>query len=444
MEVMTSSRDQLTAIATMRSKPPVARHGSLNLALTVASWLSVAVLGVPTTTASPINLFPWVTTWSGSPQPADPALTGNVNLNNQTLRLIVHTSLGGPQMRVRISNAFGTQPLLIGDAHVAVPSSSTSAIVVSTDQPLTFGGQPTVTIPAGSVILSDPLNWQVPPLSDIAISLYLPNATANTVLTEHIYAEQISYVSPTGTGDLCGSGSIPSAIPSPSWYFLSAVEVVSHFPAQTVVVLGDSITDGFGSTIDANHRWTDYLAARLANVLPFLPLGIANQGISGNRVLNDVTGPNALARFDRDVLGQAAVGYVIVEEGLNDVIQGTFSPVSPADVVTANQIIAGLTQLIQRGHDQGLKVVGATLTPYGGSAYYTSTGETERQTVNQFIRTGGAFDAVVDFDQAIRDPNNPNQILATYDAGDHLHPNDAGDQAMANAFNLLLFLNFIH
>jgi lysophospholipase L1-like esterase len=441
---MTSSRDQLTVNPAMRSTPPVARYGSVNLALTVASWLSVAFLGVPTTMASPINHVPWVTTWSASPQPADPALTGNVNLNNQTLRLIIHTGLGGPKMRVRISNAFGTQPLVIGDAHVAVPSSSASAIVVSTDQSLTFGGQPTVTIPAGSVILSDPLNWQVPASTDIAISLYLPNSTANTVLTEHIYAEQISYVSPAGTGDLCGSVSIPNAIPSPSWYFLSAVEVGSYFPAETVVALGDSITDGFGSTINTNHRYTDYLEARLANALPFLPVAVANQGISGNRVLNDVTGSNALARFDRDVLGQAAVGCVIVEEGLNDIIQGTYFPVSPADVVSANQIIAGLTQLIQRGHDQGLKVFGATLTPYGGSVYYTSMGETERQTVNQFIRTAGVFDAVVDFDQAIRDPNNPNQILAAYDAGDHLHPNDAGDQAMANAFNLLLFLNLVY
>jgi lysophospholipase L1-like esterase len=394
--------------------------------------------------ASPISLLPWVATWSASPQPPDPALTGTVDLNNQTLRLIVHTSLGGSQMRVRISNVFGTQPLVIGDAHVAIPSSAPSSIVISTDQPLTFAGQSTVTIPAGAVILSDPLNWPVPALSDIAISLYLPNDTANTVLTEHIFAEQISYVSPAGTGDFCGSGSIPNAIPSPSWFFLSAVEVASHFPAETVVALGDSITDGFGSTINTNQRWTDYLAASLANVLPFFPISVANQGISGNRILNDITGPNALSRFDRDVLGQAGVGYVIVEEGLNDIIQSTYFPTSPSEVVTANQIIAGLTQLIQRGHDQGLKVVGATLTPYGGSLYYTAAGETDRQTVNQFIRNSGAYDAVVDFDQAIRDPNNPTQILAAYDAGDHLHPNDAGDQAIANAFNLLLFLNFTY
>jgi lysophospholipase L1-like esterase len=248
---------------------------------------------------------------------------------------------------------------------------------------------------------------------------------------------QVFYISPTG--DYAGSNAFPDNLPFYSWCLLSSVEVTPACPTSTVVALGDSITDGVGSTPTLNDRWPDLLAARLHNSFNFFASSVVNQGIIGNRLLNDITGQNALTRFDRDVLSQAGVRCVIIEEGLNDVATAV---VIPNEAVTASQIIWALTQLIQRGHDQGLTVIGVTLGPFAGSFFYSAAGETERQAVNQFIRTGHLYDGVLDFDQVLRDPSNPTQLLPAYDSGDHVHPNDAGYQAIVGSIDLTQFLFF--
>jgi lysophospholipase L1-like esterase len=378
--------------------------------------------------------FGWTATWTASPQSSEAGLIPD--LNNQTVRLIVHATVGGNRLRIRLSNAYGTQPLLIGDAHVAVSASAYLPTIVSgTDQALTFGGQSTITIPVGAVIVSDPVNFSVTPLTDLAVSLYLPNETPNSTLTEHYYSLQVFYISPAG--DYAGSNAFPNNVPFYSWCLLSSVEVAPLWPTSAVVALGDSITDGVGSTPPLNDRWPDLLAARLYNSFNFLAPSIVNQGIAGNRLLNDITGQNALARFDRDVLSQAGVRCVVIQEGLNDVATAA---VFPNEATTASQIIWALNQLIQRGHDQGLTVFGVTLTPFAGSLFYSVASETERQAVNQFIRTGRAYDGVLDFDQVVRDPSNPTQLLPAYDSGDHVHPNDAGYQAIVQSIDLTKFL----
>jgi lysophospholipase L1-like esterase len=379
----------------------------------------------------------WTATWTASPQSSEAGLIPD--LNNQTVRMIIHATVGGNQLRIRLSNAYGTQPLLIGDAHVAVSASAfIPTIVAGTDQALTFGGQSTITIPVGAVIVSDPVRFSITPLTELAVSLYLPNDTPNATLTEHYYSLQVFYISPTG--DYAGSNSFPDNLPFYSWCLLSSVEVAPLWPTSTVVALGDSITDGVGSTSTLNDRWPDLLAARLYNSFNFLAPSVVNQGIAGNRLLHDITGQNALARFDRDVLSQAGVRCVIIQEGLNDVATAV---VFPNEATSANQIIWALNQLIQRGHDQGLLVLGVTLTPFSGSLLYSAAGETERQAVNQFIRSGQAYDGVLDFDQVVRDPSNPTRLLPAYDSGDHVHPNDAGYQAIVQSIDLsqFLFLN---
>jgi lysophospholipase L1-like esterase len=402
------------------------------MGVVISMTLLFLVVGVPAACGAVFPAVHWVPAWTASPQAA-PAGTVE-NLQNRTLRLIVHTTVGGSQVRIRISNAFGTVPLLIGDAHVAMESSSPGTIVPVTDQALTFGGHPTVTIPVGAVILSDPVTWHVPALSNLSISLYVPQGTTNLTITEHATAQQASYVS--SAGDFCGAMSIPNPTPIWSWYFLTGVDVMPLLPAMTVVALGDSITDGVGSTINANNRWTDLLATNLNSSFPLLSFPVANQGIAGNRILNQEIGPDALARFDEDILSQPGVAYLIVEEGLADIAIGTQIP---GQNVSANQVIFGLTELIQRGHKKGLIVFVATLTPFEGSVYYTADAEKTRQAVNVFIRSSNPADAVFDFDQAVRDHNHPAQLLAAYDSGDHLHPNDAGYHAIVQSIKLSVF-----
>ncbi|MEO8675580.1 MAG: SGNH/GDSL hydrolase family protein [Casimicrobiaceae bacterium] len=371
------------------------------------------------------NAGHWVATWSASPQAGSaPAV-----LNGETIRQIVHVSIGGKRLRVRLSNAYGDGSLIIGAAHVALRSTGAS-IVAGTDRALTFNGSPGTTIPPGALAVSDPVNLKVPDLADLAVSLYI--AGSAVAATEHALGLQTTYIS--AAGDFSGADDLPAAKTAQSFYFLTGVEVDASRQSVAIITLGDSITDGLHSSPDANKRWPNRLAERLRAQKSTRKVAVLNAGISGNRILHDKTGTNALARLDRDVLVQSGARYLIVLEGINDIgFPGT---------VSVAEIIAGHLQIIERAHAMGLKVYGGTLTPFKAflpGIYYTADGEAQRQAVNQWIRTSKAYDGVIDFDKAIRDPDDPSVIRAAYDSGDNLHPNDAGYKAMADAVNLSLF-----
>ena len=383
----------------------------------------------------------WVGTWATGP--AGPA-SAPKQYSNQTLRLIVHTSVGGNAVRIKISNTFGSDPLVIGAAHIALRAQGAS-IVPGTDHALTFSGKSSFAIPAGGLIVSDPVSLQTPPLSDLALSIYLPSASAAS--TTHLLALQTSYAA-SGTGDFTGAVNLPGATTSTSWDFLTGVDVAEQAPGGTIVALGDSITDGANSTIDTNQRWPSILAARLQGDKSLRQLGVIDEGIIGNRILHptestfgNLFGPAALARFDRDVLSQAGVKYVIVLLGINDIGHpGGSAPDS--ERVSADEIIAGHLQLIARAHEKGLKIYGCTLLPFENTTlknFYSPDKEKLRQAVNEWMRISGAYDAVIDFDKVVRDPDHPSRFLPVYDGGDHLHPSDAGQRAMANAIDLGLF-----
>lgn len=378
----------------------------------------------------------WVGTWSASPMPGL-AVFGSPKLSfeNQTLRQITHVSLGGNEVRVRISNAYGSAPLTIGAAHVALQDAAAS-IVPSSDRVVAFSGRSSVTIPPGEVVLSDSIRLRVPDLSNLALSLFVPDAVSS--VTWHDTGLQTTYISPPG--NFVSAADMPTEETAASYYWISGVEVRASRDDSAVVAFGDSITDGMGSTVDANRRWPDQLSQRLdARVgRRFGRIGVLNQGISGNRLLRDFMGPNALGRFETDVLDQSGAKYVVVMIGINDIgAPGVWA--GPEDKVTAPEIISGLGDLITRAHARGLRVYGGTLTPCEPSAYYTPENEAMRQAVNDWIRTGGSFDAVIDFDATLRDPSRPTQLRPEYDSGDHLHPGDAGYEAMANAVDLSLF-----
>jgi lysophospholipase L1-like esterase len=374
----------------------------------------------------------WVATWATAPVSQAP--TAAVNLDNQSLRQIVHISVGGDRVRIKLSNAFGTAPLIVAAGHVARRDHD-ALIVPGSGGALRFGGRPDITIPAGASALSDPVRIDARPLGDLAIDLYLPGDTGATAspLTEHTGALQTNDVSPVG--DFTGATAFPVASTRASWFFLTGVEVTARDDTGVIVALGDSITDGTQSTPDTNHRWPDDLARRLAAQRGRGDTGVVNLGIAGNRVLNDIAGPNAQSRFDRDVLAQTAATHVIVLEAINDI---GFQNFNPAFAVSADDIIAGHRQLIARAHARGLTIIGATLTPVEGSLYFAPDTEAKRQAVNAFIRTSGAYDAVIDFDLVTRDPARPTRFLPAFDSGDHLHPSDVGYQAMADAIDLRL------
>ncbi len=384
----------------------------------------------------------WVGTWaaaetdrpnllrSGSPSPDGPAL-GSADL---TLRQIVHVSLGGPLVRIELSNQFGTEPLLVGAAHLALTDSGSGISLISANA-LTFSGQPSITLPAGATVVSDPVALTLPAGANLTISLFLPAQTLSHV-TAHDDAEQTNYLAP---GNLVGAKSLPAGAQTlRHWYFLKSVAVQVPAADASIVTLGDSITDGIGSTHDTNQRWPDLLAQRLRHNKSTAGLGVLNLGISGNRVLHNGAGPNALARFDTDVLAQPGVRFLVLLEGINDIARAT-DPNHPFDPITAEDLIAALTQLAERGHEHNLKVFAATLTPYGGSNSMSPAGEQIRQTVNRFLRTAKVFDGVLDFDQATQDKANPTAYLPAFDHGDHLHPSDAGMKAIADSIDLKLF-----
>jgi lysophospholipase L1-like esterase len=333
---------------------------------------------------------------------------------------------------------FGNSPLQIGAASIAV--ACTGAGTSGPAVPLSFGGQSSILIPVGAEALSDPVRLQVPALRDLAVSVYLPQATGPA--TQHSDAQQVNYVA-SGDQTLDSSGT-PFTTQTQSWYFVDAVDVIGQpNDLGTLVAFGDSITDGFQSTVNANARWPNDLARRLD--AGRATLAVADEGISGNRVLNDslCCGVNALSRFDRDVVDRAGAREVILLEGINDIGFSDLpsNPLTdPNTDVSAAQIIAGYQQIIAQAHAAGLKIFGATLTPFEGSGYWTPTGETKREMVNRWILTSGAFDGVIGFAKAVADPSDPEVIAPQYDSGDHLHPNDAGYQAMANAIPLRLLL----
>lgn len=399
----------------------------------------------------------WVGTWStsevGRPQtppppapvllpagpnqcpPAVPAPSTFMHFKDQTLRQIIHTSIGGSNFRVVLSNIYGTAPLTIGAAHVALRDKD-SSIRPASGHPLTFSGRSTMTIPANAIVYSDPVKMTVPEMADLAIDLYLTgNTDTQAPLTMHDAAFQTNYVSPTGNH--VGKENLPVLSTMGSWFIVHRVEVQAPASVKGIVAFGDSITDGRRSTSDANNRWPDQLERRLLSQTPPMRIAMMNAGIAGNRVFSESTyafGINALARFEHNALSQSGVTHIIVMEGIND-IGNARTDSTPS----AEDIIAGYKQMITQAHSKALKIYGATLTPFYGAGYYTETGEAKRQAVNQWIRTGKGFDGVIDFDAATRDPKNPKRLLAAYDSCDHLHPSDAGYKAMADAVDLNLF-----
>lgn len=383
----------------------------------------------------------WVATWGASPAPQlpDPARRQQAKLvfEDQTIRNIVHVSIGGDSLRVRLSNTYGAEPVVIGAAHIALRESD-SSIVTGTDRPLTFGGKSSITIPANALVISDPVNLKTPALADLAISIYLPkHANAAGI---HYSAQQTNYIA---KGDATTSAKLDNPATVNSWEFLTAVETLAPEKTGTIIAFGDSITDGARSTNNTNHRWPDTLAERLHAA--HRNFAVIDAGIGGNRILHDGEasgnvgfGRNALSRFDRDVIAQAGVKYLIILEGINDIGHPVRS--APAsEAVSADDMIAGLKQMIDRAHEKGIKVIGATLTPFQGAGYFTEDGEKKREAVNEFIRSGKAFDGYIDFDKATSDPASPLKFKADYDSGDHLHPNDAGYKAMGEAIDLALF-----
>jgi lysophospholipase L1-like esterase len=360
----------------------------------------------------------WVGTWAAAPAPAE----GVVGFNNQTIRLNPRLSIGGERLRVRISNAYGNRPLFVGAATIALRDKGPT-IVAGTGRKLSFGGRDSAVIAAGAVQYSDAVDFSVPPLTDLAVSFHLPSEVpANFAITGR-YARQTNYISPPG--NYAAAAVMPVGNLTDQWVFLCGV--------------GDSLTDGNISTIDAFCRWPDQLARRLV-ARAGRPVGVMNNGLGGNRILHDIRGDSGLRRFDRDVLAQPGVTHVIVMLGTND-LRNRWA--KPEEEVTAEQVIAGLQQMALRAHAAGIKIIGATLTPFGNETYmanaWNPTREMHRVAVNAWIRESGVMDGVADFDAALRDPEIPTQMRAVDDCGDGLHPSDGGYRKMGDAIDVAPF-----
>jgi lysophospholipase L1-like esterase len=375
----------------------------------------------------------WVGTWAAAPIGMDNS-KGPIGTADFTIREIVHTSLAGNIARVVFTNEMGTTPLTLAGAQAAV-SAGGNEIVAGSSRALTFNGKSSVTIPAGAKVFSDSFSMSLPFGSNLAISLYIPKQPIPNV-TEHSFGNQSNFIAP---GNMVDAKNLSNTVETDSWHFLSAVEVQAVPESAAIVTFGDSITDGAFSTRSSNLRWPDDLARRLQTDTNTKTLSVLNEGIGGNRILHDETNsvavPSALKRFDRDVLSQAGVKYLILLEGINDIGIAT-RPNNPMDPVSADDLIFGLTQMIERAHAHGIKVYLGTIMPDEGLGfYYSEAGESERQAVNQWIRTTKLPDGVIDFDKAMRDPADPKRLLPAYDR-DHIHPNDTGHKAMAEAIDL--------
>lgn len=382
----------------------------------------------------------WVGTWGASAMAMPSRDTPPFGSTDMTLRAIVHTSLGGPMLRVVLSNEFGTDPLTVGEVHAALAGKAAGSIGLFSANALTFNGSTGIIIPPGARAVSDPFALSLPFGVDLAISVFVPAQPLHTV-SGHSFADQTSYVAP---GNLTGKADFPAdAQKIGAWPFVKGVEVLVPATSGAVVCFGDSITDGAASTRDANRRWPDILARRLHDNGKTKQLAIINEGIGGNRVLLDGFGPNALARFDRDVLTQSGVRYLIFLEAIND-IGVAFNPQHPPDTPLTveeltSRLIQGYAQMAARAHGHGIRVYGATLTPYMGAGYSSPSGEQVRQAVNQWIRTSHVLDGFIDFDKATQDPAKPDTFSPAADSGDHLHPKDAGYRMMGDSIDLKMF-----
>jgi lysophospholipase L1-like esterase len=392
----------------------------------------------------------WVATWAASPiatavpaAPAKPVAAGAPaaapakpgpaplrSFNNQTVRMVANTSIGGRSVRVELSNTFGTAALKIGSAHIALRDHD-SAIIPASDRVLRFSGLATAAIPPGASMVSDPVDLSVPAIGDLVVSVYLPGDSGAP--TQHATGLHTTYIS--SEGDFTGVPDFTAARTSNSWYFLSGIQVLAPADAGLIVAFGDSITDGATSTNNANASWPSVLARRLHEA-GVTNLAVVNEGISGNRVLADGAGVSVLARFDRDVLAQPGIRYLVFMEAINDIGGAARAGGTP---VTTEEIIAIYKQMIAKAHMHGVKVIGATLTPYEGAGYYSEPGEGIRTAVNQWIRTTGMLDGMIDFDLATQNPENPRTFRPGFNISDHLHPNDAGYRAMGDAIDLSLF-----
>ena len=390
----------------------------------------------------------WVGTWACGPQMVENTNTQNnlppAPLAYSTLRQFVHSTIGGQHLRVRFSNAYGqysTNVVVIQSAHIALAAGTGSAtngvINPATDTPLTFHGAPSITIPPGEVVWSDPCDFNLPALTNLAISIYYGFVEPNIVnvynaITGHPGSRTTSYIR---AGNVVTASSMPSAATTQHWYTITGVDVLANPASLALVTLGDSITDGRGSTNDLNTRWPDYLAARLNTNPPTASVAVLNQGIGGGAVLLGGLGPTALNRFDRDVLDQSGVRWLIVFEGVNDIGGGASS------MTTATNLVVAYTQFANKAHAHNIVAYGATITPFGGNSYFTTLHEQERQYVNAWMRTNTVLDGLIDFDATVRDPVTLTNFMAAYFPGpnDWLHMNSLGYQAMANSIDLSLF-----
>jgi lysophospholipase L1-like esterase len=399
------------------------------------TFVLILVFGICFTPAAPAKSAAenWVATWGCAPQSDDKPNPNDVfqGMSDTTLRQVVHVSLGGRQVRLRISNVFGTAPLKVGAVHIAFPGHE-SGIDAATDRTVTFGEAHSIVVPAGALILSDPVSIDIKPLSDVAITIYIKSQSGP--VTRHSLAMATTY---RVSGNEVSKAILHDSAKSTTWYFLTGIDVLTDEKSAAIVTLGDSITDGAKSTLDTNRRWPDELAGRLAADSDTRHFSVLNEGISGNRLVHDTAGPSALARFDRDVLAQSGVKYLIILEGIND-IGHTFHPRAPNENegITVDDLIVAMKQMIARAHERGILVYGATLTPWDkagpeGASYIAK--------LNDWIRVGGMFDGVIDFNAALRDPDNPAGLLKAYDSGDHIHPSDAGYKTMGGAIALKLF-----
>ena len=374
----------------------------------------------------------WVATWATANSSQSPKTIG---LADTTYREILHATLAGSLVRVTLSNEFGTEPLLIGAAHLALrethPSSPGEISLVSANA-LTFAGQTSITIPPGAVVLSDPATIAVSAGSDLALSLFIPAQSIPTV-TMHGGSHNTSY---TAAGNVVGQKTLPNPTPDTSWFFVKSVEVKTVYTAAAIVAFGDSITDGAASTTDAHDSWPSLLAQRFAANKKTKDLAVLNEGIGGNRLLHDGSGASALARFDRDVLTNPGVRAVILLEGINDIGREVDTTPATNPHVSAETLIQAYAQLIERAHTAGIKVYAATVLPYLGAKYASPAGEQMRQALNTWIRTSRDVDGVLDFDLAVRDKSTQNTLAPAFDSGDHLHPSPAGYKAIADSIHL--------